>query len=87
MLFTDFILAFNTIIAQQLIGKLDLLRLNTSTCNRILVFLTDGPQTVQVGNIRSNTITLSTAPPPQGCVLSPLLFTLLTHDCTSSSNM
>lgn len=64
MLFTDFILAFNTIIAQQLIGKLDLLRLNTSTCNRILVFLTDGPQTVQVGNIRSNTITLSTAPPP-----------------------
>ncbi|KAI3371234.1 hypothetical protein L3Q82_023539 [Scortum barcoo] len=39
------------------------------------------PQAVRVGNNISSSITLSTGA-PQGCVLSPLLFTLLTHDCT-----
>ncbi|KAI3364670.1 hypothetical protein L3Q82_011445 [Scortum barcoo] len=38
-------------------------------------------QAVRVGNNISSSITLSTGA-PQGCVLSPLLFTLLTHDCT-----
>ncbi len=40
-----------------------------------------------VGHNTSSTTTLSTGA-PQGCVLSPLLFTLLTHDCTAkfSSN-
>ncbi|KAL0150142.1 hypothetical protein M9458_054569 [Cirrhinus mrigala] len=41
------------------------------------------PQGVWVGSITSSTITLNTGA-PQGCVLSPLLFTLLTHDCTPS---
>ncbi len=45
------------------------------------------PQSVRVGHNTSSTTTLSTGA-PQGCVLSPLLFTLLTHDCTAkfSSN-
>ncbi|KAL0204667.1 hypothetical protein M9458_002685, partial [Cirrhinus mrigala] len=62
MLFIDFSSAFNTIIPQQLINKLNLLGLNTSLCNWILDFLTGRPH--------------------------PLLFTLLTHDCTAkfSSN-
>ncbi len=87
MLFIDFSSAFNTIIPQQLINKLNLLGLNNSLCNWILDFLTGRPQSVRVGHNTSSTITLSTGA-PQGCVLSPLLFTLLTHDCTAkfSSN-
>ncbi len=87
MLFFDFSSAFNTIIPQQLINKLNLLGLNNSLCNWILDFLTGRPQSVRVGHNTSSTTTLSTGA-PQGCVLSPLLFTLLTHDCTAkfSSN-
>ncbi|KAL0174662.1 hypothetical protein M9458_030630, partial [Cirrhinus mrigala] len=87
MLFIDFSSAFNTIIPQQLINKRNLLGLNTSLCNWILDFLTGRPQSVRVGHNTSSTTTLSTGA-PQGCVLSPQLFTLLTHDCTAkfSSN-
>ncbi|KAK2905571.1 hypothetical protein Q8A73_009516 [Channa argus] len=85
MLFIDLISAFNTIIPQQLIHKLVQLGLNTSLCNWLLDFLTVRPQTVRVGSNTSSTITLNTGA-PQGCVLSPLLFTLLTHDCTPSHN-
>ncbi len=83
MLFIDFSSAFNTIIPQQLINKLNLLGLNASLCNWILDFLTGRPQSVRVGHNTSSTTTLSTGA-PQGCVLSPLL----THDCTAkfSSN-
>ncbi|KAK3510444.1 hypothetical protein QTP70_006847 [Hemibagrus guttatus] len=50
-------------------------------------FLTGRPQSVWIGNSTSSTTTLSTGA-PQGCMLSPLLFTLLTHDCAAmhSSN-
>ncbi|KAK3522309.1 hypothetical protein QTP86_002559 [Hemibagrus guttatus] len=79
--------AFNSIIRQHLIEKLNLLGLNTSLCNWILDLLTGRPQLVRIGNSFSSTTTLSTGT-PQGCVLSPLLFTLLTHDCAAmhSSN-
>ncbi len=61
--------------------------LNNSLCNWILDFITRRPQSVRVGHNTPSTTTLSTGA-PQGCVLSPLLFTLLTHDCTAkfSSN-
>ncbi|KAI4876751.1 hypothetical protein NFI96_007079, partial [Prochilodus magdalenae] len=87
MLFIDFSSAFNTIIPQHLIGKLNLLGLNTSLSNWILDFLTGRPQSVRIGRNTSSTTMLSTGA-PQGCVLSPLLFTLLTHDCAAmhSSN-
>ncbi len=77
----------STIIPQQLINKLNLLGLNNSLCNWILDFLTGRPQSVSVGHNTSSTTTLSTGA-PRGCVLSPLLFMLLTHDCTAkfSSN-
>ncbi|KAK3507347.1 hypothetical protein QTP70_014830, partial [Hemibagrus guttatus] len=56
-------------------------------CKWILYFLTGRPQPVRIGNSLFSTTTLSTGA-PQGCVLSPLLFTLLTHDCAAmhSSN-
>ncbi len=44
MLFIDFSSAFNTIITQQFINKLNLLGLNNSLCNWILDFLTGSPQ-------------------------------------------
>ncbi len=83
MLFIDFSSAFNTII----INKLNLLGLNNSLCNWILDFLTGRPQSVRVGLKTSSTTTQSTGA-PQGCVLSLLLFMLLTHDCSAkfSSN-
>ncbi|KAI4887938.1 hypothetical protein NFI96_007034 [Prochilodus magdalenae] len=87
MLFIDFSSAFNTIIPQHLIGKLNLLGLNTSLCNWIQDFLTGRPQSVRIRHNTSSTTTLSTGA-SQGCVLSPLLFNLLTHDCAAmhSSN-
>ncbi|KAK3522953.1 hypothetical protein QTP86_010318 [Hemibagrus guttatus] len=87
MLFIDFSSAFNTIIPQHLTKNLSLLGINTSLCNWILDFLTGRPQSVRIGSSTSSTTTLNTGA-PQGCVLSPLLFTLLTHDYTAmhSSN-
>ena len=42
--------------------------------------LSDRLQSVPVGRIASNTIPWSTCS-PLGCMLSPLLFTLMTHEC------
>lgn len=44
--------------------------------------MTERPQTVRVEPHCSSTRTLSTGS-PQGCVLSPFLYTLYTHDCTA----
>ncbi|KAK1792060.1 hypothetical protein P4O66_001840 [Electrophorus voltai] len=65
--------------------KLEDLGLHTSLCDWISNFITDKPQSVQVGNFASSTLTLRTGA-PQGCVLSPLLYSLYTYDCTATSN-
>ncbi len=54
----------------------------TSICQWITSFLTDRQQLVRLGKLTSRTLTISTGA-PQGCVLSPLLFSLYTNDCTS----
>uniref|UniRef100_A0A8C7Q762 Reverse transcriptase domain-containing protein n=1 Tax=Oncorhynchus mykiss TaxID=8022 RepID=A0A8C7Q762_ONCMY len=80
MLFIDYSSAFNTIVPSKLITKLRNLGLNTSLCNWILDFLTGQPQVVRVGSNTSATLILNTGA-PQGCVLSPLLYSLFTHNC------
>lgn len=80
MLFIDFSSAFNTVIPSKLISKLSQLGISTPICNWILDFLTNRPQSVKLDNLSSSIITLNTGV-PQGCVLSPLLYSLFTHDC------
>ncbi len=83
LLFIDYNSAFNTIVPIKLASKLTDLGLNSSFCDWIQDFLTGRPQVVKVGQFISNSITLNVGA-PQGCVLSPLLYSLYTHDCVSS---
>ncbi len=88
MLFVDYSSAFNTIVPATLVAKLQTLGLNSSLCSWILDFLTGRSQVVRMGNNTSSPLILITGA-PQGCVLSPLLYSLYTHDCTAthSSNI
>ena len=70
--------AFNTIVPSKLINKLRTLGLNTCLCNWTLDFLTGCPQVVRVGNNTFATLILN-----QVCVLSTILYSLFTHDCTA----
>ncbi len=82
ILFVDFSSAFNTIIPNLLVPKLTQLSVPTSVCQWITSFLTDRQQLVRLGKFSSSTCTISTGA-PQDCVLSPLIFSLYTNDCTS----
>ena len=83
ILFVDFSSAFNTIIPALLQDKLSQLSVPDSTCRWITDFLSDRRQHVRLGKHVSDSRTISTGS-PQGCVLSPLLFSLYTNSCTSS---
>ena len=76
MMFIDYSSAFNTIVPSKLVIKLETLGL----CNWVLDFLMGRPQVVRVGNNISTPLILNTGA-PQGCVLSPLLYSLFTDDC------
>ncbi len=56
--------------------------MSNSIFQRITSFLTDRQQLVRLGKLTSKTLTISTGA-SQGSVLSPLLFSLYTNDCTS----
>ncbi|TWW62292.1 putative RNA-directed DNA polymerase from transposon BS [Takifugu flavidus] len=83
ILFVDFSSAFNTIRPALLQDKLSQLSVPDSLCRWITHFLTDRRQYVRLGKTVSDSVTISTGS-PQGCVLSPLLFSLYTNCCTSS---
>uniref|UniRef100_A0A8C7KSN5 Reverse transcriptase domain-containing protein n=1 Tax=Oncorhynchus kisutch TaxID=8019 RepID=A0A8C7KSN5_ONCKI len=83
MLFNDYSSAFNTIVPSKLVIKLETLGLDTALGNWVLDFLTGRPQVVRVGNNISTPLILNTGA-PQGCVLSPLLYSLFTHDCVAT---
>ncbi len=88
MLFVDYSSVFNTIVPATLVAKLQTLGLNRSLCSWILDFLTGRSQVVRMSNSTSSPLTLNTGA-LQGCILSPLLYSLYTHDCTAthSSNV
>jgi len=54
-------------------------------CSWILDFLTTRPQVIRVGRHTSRSPTLNTGS-PQGHILSPLLYSLYTHDCVARSS-
>lgn len=82
MLFIDYSSAFNTIVPFKLIIKFQSLGLNLTLCNWDLDFLTGHLRVVKVRNNISTSLILNTWA-PQGCVLSPLLYSLFTHNCVA----
>ena len=84
ILFVDYRSVFNTVIPQELFGKLHLLSLDAQMCYWILDFLLQRPPVVKMNGIASSTIILKTGP-PQGCVLSPLLYAMFTNEYVSNS--
>ncbi|KAL1282557.1 hypothetical protein QQF64_001360 [Cirrhinus molitorella] len=85
ILFVDFSSAFNTIIPPLLQTKLNQLSVPSPICQWINSFLTDRQQQVRMGKFMSSSRTTNTGA-PQGCVLSRLLFSLYTNDCTSKDS-
>ena len=86
LLFVDYSSAFNTVIPDRLVSKLSELGVSSSICQWIKNFLTDRPQRVKMGSHTSSSLNLSTGS-PQGCVLSPLLYSLYTYDCTPTTTL
>ena len=87
-LFIDYSSAFNTIIPNILINKLKAYGVEPYLCAWISDFLKDRKQQVCIASqgqfVYSQMLTTNTGA-PQGCVLSPVLFTMYTNDCTSHS--
>lgn len=71
----DYSSAFYTIRPYKLQSKLHQLGLNTTLSNWIMDFLTNRTQSVRAGKNTSSTLVINTGA-PQGCVLSPLLYTV-----------
>ena len=80
VIFVDFSTAFNTMQPHLLIEKLLAMEVNPTVISWLYSFLTDRPQQVRIGNALSNVLVINTRA-PQGCVLSPVLFTIYMADC------
>lgn len=82
ILFMDFSSAFNTINPVKLVNILLDMNINPCICHWIHSFLWNRKQRVRMNNNTSSPLFLSTGA-PQGCVLSPWLFSLYTNQLTS----
>ena len=82
ILFADFSSAFNTIQPHLLIEKLINTNVNSKLILWISNFLTNRQQYVRVNDAHSSIATTNTGA-PQGCVMSPVLFTTYTNECTA----
>ena len=83
ILFVDFSSAFNTIQPHLMMQKLNVMNVNPYIILWINEFLTHRPQYVKFLGTTSDIIVTNTGA-PQGCVLSPVLFTVYTSDCKCS---
>ena len=82
-LMLDFSSAFNTIKHSLLVEKLINFQVPSRLCLWVLNFLRDRGQYVRLGDIKSDIISINRGS-PQGCVLSPLLFTAYTNEMTAT---
>lgn len=83
MLFLDFSSAFNTIQPHLMVSKLLKMYVNPTLIQWIFSFLTNRLQRVKISGSAEvwSDFTQTNTGAPQGCVLSPALFTLYTADC------
>ena len=79
ILFIDFSSTFNTIQPHIMVEKLLSLSVNKNLIDWILDFLTNRTQYVKINETISKLCKLTTGA-PQGCVLSPTLYTFYTND-------
>ena len=84
VLFIDFSSAFNTIQIHIMLDRLKDMKVNKNIILWIYSFLSHRQQYVKFNGNFSETVYTETGA-PQGCVLSPLLFTLYTNTCRSGS--
>ena len=77
ILFVDFTSAFNTIVPKILIGKLKAMSVPHYLLLIIEAFLVDRQQFVNIGNVQSKKLSCDIGC-PQGCVLSPIMFSVYT---------
>lgn len=82
ILYVDFSSAFNTMQPHILLNKLIAMNVNSYVLRWIFSFLSERPQYTTLYNVKSNILTTNTGA-PQGCVMSPVLFSLYTDDCRS----
>ncbi len=82
VLFVDYKSAFNTIISVKLFDEVKQLGIQQSLALWIFIFLQNRKQVVKINNTFSGIKTISVRA-PQGCVLSPLLYSVYTNDCVS----
>ena len=84
ILMMDISSAFNTLQTHLLLSRLLDLDLSPSIVLWVRAFLRDRPQTVCVNSVKSNELMLNTGA-PQGCVLSPILFSIYTKEIMSNT--